>query len=209
MPRMSEALPAYWNSFAPSFDDWPDHGLRDPEVRAAWADLLDELMPVPPARVADLGCGTGSLSVLLASRGHRVAGVDFAPEMIDAARRKADLLGVPVEFAVGDAGTPALPPGSVDVVLARHVVWALPDPSASLRRWVDLLASGGRLVLVEGYWFTDGGLHADELLEILEPMAYVRSTRALTDPRLWGGAIDDERYAVVAEPRESPGPAPG
>ena len=31
---------AYWDSQAPTFDDQPDHGLRDPHVRDAWRQLL-------------------------------------------------------------------------------------------------------------------------------------------------------------------------
>ena len=58
-----------WDDAAATFDDEPDHGLRDPQVRAAWAALLLPLMPPAPARILDLGCGTGSLAVLLASRG--------------------------------------------------------------------------------------------------------------------------------------------
>ena len=43
--------------------------------------------------------------------------------------------------------------GSVDAVLARHLLWTLPDPLAALARWVRLVRPGGRLVLVEGRWW--------------------------------------------------------
>ena len=75
----------YWDGRAGTFDEEPDHGLRDPAVRQAWADLLLPLVP-PSSRVADLGCGTGTLSVLLAGAGHDVHGVDLAPRMVEAAR---------------------------------------------------------------------------------------------------------------------------
>lgn len=49
------------------------------------------------------------------------------------------------EFALGDATNPLLEPGSYDVVLSRHVLWAMPDPTRAFTRWVDLLApSTGR-----------------------------------------------------------------
>ncbi|GHF56087.1 SAM-dependent methyltransferase [Amycolatopsis bartoniae] len=64
------------------------------------------------------------------------------------------------EFRQDDASDPALPPAAFDVVLARHVVWALPDPAAALGRWVRLLRPGGRVVLVEGRWATGTGLTA-------------------------------------------------
>ncbi len=80
---------AYWDEQAASFDDAPDHGLREPAIRAAWTELLLPVMPPAPARVADLGCGTGSLAVLLAVAGHRVSGLDLAPLMVERARAKA------------------------------------------------------------------------------------------------------------------------
>jgi 2-polyprenyl-3-methyl-5-hydroxy-6-metoxy-1,4-benzoquinol methylase len=56
-----------WDREALTFDDAADHGLRDPTIRRAWADLLLPLAGDPGRRVADLGCGTGTLSVLLAA----------------------------------------------------------------------------------------------------------------------------------------------
>ena len=55
---------AFWNSEATTFDDAADHGLRDPALRARWGELLRRLLP-PGGRVLDIGCGTGSLSLLL------------------------------------------------------------------------------------------------------------------------------------------------
>src|SRR4051794_28643184 len=100
-----------WDAYAPAFDDEPDHGLRDPVVRAAWRRLLTELLPEPPARIADLGCGTGSLSVLLARAGHQVTGVDTSPAMLERAAAKADAAGVAVELHRGDAAAPPLAAG--------------------------------------------------------------------------------------------------
>jgi ubiquinone/menaquinone biosynthesis C-methylase UbiE len=76
-----------WDDEAATFDEQPDHGLRDPEVRKAWAELLLPLIP-PKAVVADLGCGTGSLSLLLAEAGHRVHGVDLSGRMLEEARKR-------------------------------------------------------------------------------------------------------------------------
>src|SRR6478609_5325654 len=54
-----------WDAQAARFDDEPDHGLHDPLVRDAWRSLLRSVLPPSPGRVADLGCGTGTLSLLL------------------------------------------------------------------------------------------------------------------------------------------------
>lgn len=180
-----------WDTEAATFDDEPDHGLRDPEVRQAWRRLLLGLLPAAPARVADLGCGTGTLSLLLSEEGYHVDGVDFSPEMVRRATAKAG-----PRFVVGDAAAPPLSPG-YDVVLCRHVLWALPDPAVALGRWVDLLAPGGRMVLVEGSWSTGSGLTAEQTVALVEGAGLSPVLRPLPDPAYWGGPIDDERYVVV------------
>jgi SAM-dependent methyltransferase len=148
MPSDAVAL---WNAEAPSFDDAPDHGLRDADVRA-----------------------------------------------------KVDAVPAPVRGRVsvreGDAAAPGLAPASVDVVLCRHVLWALPDPVAAVGRWVSALRPGGRLVLVEGDWSTGAGLSAQRCAEIVGEWCSSVVVRHLPDPALWGRAITDERYLVVARP---------
>lgn len=189
-----------WDSLAATFDAQPDHGLSDPVVRAAWSGLLlGHLMP-SPARVADLGCGTGSLSVLLAEQGFRVIGLDSSPAMIGAARAKAAGLGVDVALCLGDASKPPFAPGSFDAVLCRHLLWALADPLGVLRRWVELLRPGGRLLLVEGRWWTGGGIPAAEGARMLAQLGREARMVRLEDPRLWGSPIQDERYLLVSPP---------
>ena len=77
-----------WNSEAPAFDEAPDHGLLDPAVRDAWRDLLLGVLPPAPAAVADLGCGTGTLAVLLAEHGYTVDALDFSPAMVEPGDRQ-------------------------------------------------------------------------------------------------------------------------
>lgn len=163
---------------------------------------------------ADLGFGTGSLSVLLAEAGLTVVGVDLSPAMVELARNKAQAAGATAEFFVGDASDPDLVDGSFDVVLCRHVLWTLPDPVAALSRWTRLLARDGRLVLIEGRWFDpssssassrdpglpwDGGVAAEVLMAALSPLFGQIDYHELSDAAvLWGKTVTDERYAVVA-----------
>ncbi|HEY6739267.1 MAG TPA: class I SAM-dependent methyltransferase [Actinopolymorphaceae bacterium] len=195
---MSDEVRERWNGLAASFDESPDHGLRDPSVRRAWADLLLSVLPPAPADVLDLGCGTGTLSVLLAESGYRVAGVDLAEQMVAAARAKAATAGVDVRIDQGDAAAPPHPPRSFDVVLCRHVLWALPDPAAALERWADLLRPQGRLVLIEGSWATGAGLGAAECERLVRGLGRSTRLRRLDDPAYWGGETTDERYALVS-----------
>ncbi|WP_405538439.1 class I SAM-dependent methyltransferase [Streptomyces sp. NBC_00075] len=188
-----------WDAEAATFDDEPDHGLRDPGVREAWAARLRSWLPDRPADVLDLGCGTGSLSLLASEQGHRVTGVDASRAMVEQARGK--LAGRAAVFLFGDAAAPPVGEERFDVVLVRHVLWTLPDPARVLRHWQGLLRAGGRMVLVEGVWGTVSpvGIPADTLTGLLAPLAAdVRVERLSGDARLWGREVEDERYAVLA-----------
>lgn len=210
------AIAAYWDAAAPDFDDEPDHGLRAAETRAAWTALLTAWLPPRPVDVLDVGCGTGSLSELVAGAGHRVTGVDLAPRMVRAARAKLAAAGLPGRFLVGDATEPPTGQEKFDVLLSRHLVWTLPDPHAALRAWTARLRPGGLLVLVEGRWREAGqravpyvagadtlpwhrGVTADDLAAAVRPLVGdLRIRRLSTDPALWGRPVDDERYALIA-----------
>ncbi|MBS43371.1 MAG: SAM-dependent methyltransferase [Nocardioides sp.] len=193
---------ALWDAEAAAYDDEPDHGLRDPATREAWRQLLAAHLPAAPARVTELGCGTATLSLLVAEAGHHVRGVDLSPQMLGRGLAKVAASGLPVELAEGDAGDPPYAAGSADVVLCRHVLWALPDPGTALERWRGLLTEDGRMVLVEGHWHTGGGLTADATCALLREHVPDLDVRVvpLTDDVYWGGPISDERYLVVAAP---------
>ncbi|MCW2833673.1 MAG: class SAM-dependent methyltransferase [Nocardioides sp.] len=183
-----------WDLEAASFDDEPDHGLADPRVRAAWRELLLGVLPPAPRRVADLGCGTGTLTRLLVDEGYGVDGVDISPEMIRLARSK-----VPeADFRVGDASAPGLDAAAYDVVLCRHVLWAMPDPVTAFASWVELLAPGGEAVLVEGRWGNGAGLGADEAEAIVRTARSEVTVRHLPEDVFWGKTINDERYLLTS-----------
>ncbi len=216
MTDRTASITAYWDAAAAAFDDEPDHGLRADNTRAAWTRLLHALMPTT-ADVLDIGCGTGSMSLLLAEAGHRPTGVDLAPRMVEQARTKFEAAGLAGRFLVGDAMMPPTGEQRFDVVLSRHLLWTLPDPEAALRDWVKRLRPGGRLVLVEGRWHEagqsgapyvdgaeslpwNGGIGAEDLTEAVRPLvAAVRIEPLSSDPDLWGGPVDDERYALIAD----------
>ncbi|MFD8626272.1 methyltransferase domain-containing protein [Streptomyces hygroscopicus] len=209
--RDDTSTTAYWDAAAGDFDDEPDHGLRDPAVREAWAARLRGWLPERPGDVLDLGCGTGSLALLAAEAGHRVTGVDRSPRMARLAREK--LAGTGATVLVGDAAEPPVPERSFDVVLVRHLLWLLPDREAVLRCWVRLLRPGGRLVLIEGRWGESDptslsaagqsglvGLSAVELSGLVGPLAERLSVEQLgPDAALWGRGVRDERYVLVAD----------
>lgn len=195
---MTWQSPRYWDDLVAAFDDEPDHGLRDPAVRAAWLARLAIWLPSSRATVLDVGCGTGTLSILLAALGYVVIGTDWSAAMLARAATKTRASGQQAGFAIMDAAHPAFSTSCFDVVLCRHVLWALPQPAVVLQRWANLLKPGGRLVLIEGYW-SAGGLHAEEVVAALPPvLTNVTVDQLSGEPQLWGGPVNDERYAVIA-----------
>lgn len=70
-----------------------------------------------------------------------------------------------------------------------------------LARWSALLQPDGRLLLIEGFWHTGGGLHRDAVIAALPAGLTAVTVVGLSDqPMLWGGPVTDERYLVVASP---------
>jgi len=104
---------------------------------------------IPPTwTVADLGCGTGSLSARLAGQVASVIAVDNSPPMLDAARQRTAGLDN-VELREGDLEALPLDNASVDAAVSVLVLTYLPDPAAALQEAVRVLKPGGLLVLVD------------------------------------------------------------
>jgi SAM-dependent methyltransferase len=113
----------------------------------------------------------------------------------------------------GDVSAPPVEPVSVDVILARHILWTLPHPHAALASWRALLRPGGRFLLVEGRWWSvgdeeynddarmpwAGGVRAVDLAAAIDPLVRRVEVVPLKDPVLWGRQIVDERYLLVAD----------
>jgi 2-polyprenyl-3-methyl-5-hydroxy-6-metoxy-1,4-benzoquinol methylase/uncharacterized protein YbaR (Trm112 family) len=115
--------------------------------RSEFARLLDRAIS-GDARVLDLGCGTGQMSLYLARAGRMVIGADLTRASLQlgaAAARRFRLDRV--LFVETDLHRPGLRRGSFDVVYSSGVLHHTPDPRASFARIAKLVRPGGMIVL--------------------------------------------------------------
>ena len=111
--------------------------------------------PRPGDVIADVGCGTGSLALLLSRVEPRadIVGLDPDPEVLGLARRKADAADAAVQWRVsmGDALVDTLGANSVDTVVSSLVLHQCPLPMkrAVLASMHAVLRSGGKVVIAD------------------------------------------------------------
>jgi ubiquinone/menaquinone biosynthesis C-methylase UbiE len=125
------------------------------ELIPSWIPALDGVDEklTAGARVADLGCGLGSSSVLLAQAYPRttIVGSDYHTESIELARKKAAAAGVGerVRFEVATAQT--FSGGDYDLVTMFDCLHDMGDPLGAARRVREALAPDGTWLLVEPF----------------------------------------------------------
>ena len=140
--------------------------------------LVALLDPKPGETILELAAGPGDTGFLALPRllpGGQLLSTDVAPEMLEAARRRAAELGLErVSFAVEDAASLTFGDGSVDGVLCRWGLMLVPDLDGAAGESARVLRPGGRAALAvwadpkENDWMTAAGRSALEL-GLMEP----------------------------------------
>lgn len=115
-----------------------------------YREKILQLLPSDAGVTLDLGCGTGHLARMLASRSPRLICVDQSPNMLERARvalEKADARTV--EFRIGALEHLPLRDGEADTVVASMILHHMPEPVVALREMHRVLRPGGTLLLAE------------------------------------------------------------
>jgi SAM-dependent methyltransferase len=136
--------------------------------------LVALLDPRPGETILELAAGPGDTGLLAARSlgpGGRLVSTDFAPEMVEAARRRAAELGLEevVTFAVEDMQSLSFADSSFDGAVCRWGLMLVPDMETAAREISRVLRPGGRIALAvwgdaeDNDWMTAPGRSALEL----------------------------------------------
>ncbi len=180
-----------------------------PAVFAPLARSVIGVTEVPAdARVLDVACGTGIVARMVASRlgpEGRVAGLDFSPAMLAAARRAATADGLEIEWREGSAQDLPFDDGAFDLVFCQMGLQFFPDRPRAVAEMHRVLAPGGRAVLttwrgLDRHPFSAALAHA--VRQRLNSPAF-EMPFVLGDPAVAAGLLQDAGFGGVSvEPVE-------
>ena len=200
LARFDALAQRWWDPEGPSR---PLHDLNP--VRLAY---VAQRLPLPGARVLDVGCGGGLLSEAMAQQGAVVTAIDLAPELLDVARlhlleARQQQPALQVDYLQCSAEQLAAErPGAFDAVTCMELLEHVPDPAALLRACVQLLRPGGHLPLqVLHRHFRDGleQLMRQQRLRVAKAPRLVKGLAALpfhhiAQQRKGGSRKTDQRH---------------
>lgn len=146
----TSGLTLHWASHYDLFSSLMGMGNNRPNSR-----MVIELAKVKPGdHVLDVACGTGNLTLTAQSYvgpAGKVYGIDAAPEMIEAAQKKAARYAPAVIFEIGLVEKLAFSDAAFDVVISRLAIHHLPD-DLKLRAFAEILRvlkPGGHLLIAD------------------------------------------------------------
>jgi serine/threonine-protein kinase HipA len=135
------------------YQDMPRQGPGNAATTRRALALLPGL-PADP-RIADMGCGSGAASLVLAESGGIVIGIDIHEPFL--ARLNADAAagrGGNILAVAADMAMPPLAGGSLDLIWSEGAIYQI-GFADGLARWRTLLKPGGHIAVTEATWLTD------------------------------------------------------
>ena len=136
------------------YSDLERQGPGSPEVTLKALSFLDD--PGPDARIADIGCGTGGQTMILAQHLQgRVTGIDLFPGFIELFNRNAARLGLHERVSGIVGSMDDLPFGreELDLIWSEGAIYFM-GFERGLKEWRKFLKKGGYVAVSEATWFT-------------------------------------------------------
>ena len=143
----SEAAGAYFARNAARWDELRSLYVSESDVEAA---IVRSAGDGAYRRLVDLGTGAGRMLTLLGGRAESAIGPDLSQQMLNIARRRTREAGLDqCELRHGDIFATRLADASADLVVVHQVLHYLSEPAKAVAEAGRLVASGGRLLIVD------------------------------------------------------------
>ncbi|MGH7435813.1 MAG: class I SAM-dependent methyltransferase [Polyangiaceae bacterium] len=138
------AAPHPWDLVAPAYA-----AELVPEFESFARAALELAAIAPPARVVDVACGPGTLTILAAREGHEVSALDFSPKMVAELRARIDSQGLASKVDVTPGDGMALPyaDASFDAGFSMFGLMFFPDRGKGFRELLRVVKPGAPVVV--------------------------------------------------------------
>lgn len=128
---------------------------------ARWYDLVEgvpellglrklrrTLLEKASGKVLEIAIGTGK-NLSYYSKSTHITAVDLSAQMLGAARRRANRLGLKVDFALADAEALPFSDKSFDTVVSSLTTCTFPNPVVALKEMARVCRRDGRILLLD------------------------------------------------------------
>ncbi len=161
-----------------SAGDWP---AIAPTIAGASEVVVDAVGLEPGHDYLDVATGSGTAALLGAARGARTTGLDFVPELVEAAKVRAADAGVEATFVVGDAQDLPFADDSFDRVTSVFGAMFAPDQEKAAAELVRVCRPGGAITVAA---WTPAGLNGQMFMTLGKHMP--PPPEGFKPPILWG-----------------------
>jgi SAM-dependent methyltransferase len=109
--------------------------------------LCKTVDPHPGQKVLDVACGSGTAALVAARRYCDVTGIDYVPELLDRAEKRAKASGLKADFVNADAQNLPFPDDHFDVILSVYGVQFVPNQEKAASEMLRVCRPGGKIGL--------------------------------------------------------------
>lgn len=109
--------------------------------------FVERLDIKPGMKVLDVACGSGNLAIIAAQKGADVTGIDIADNLVEAAKKRAERLGLNIKFEQGDAEDMPYSDGEFDLVMTMFGAMFAPRPDVTASELVRVTKPGATIAM--------------------------------------------------------------